>query len=181
MLNYYRTCKHKGVENTVFIIELKKLLDNFKFTITNIDKINYFLKIFHYLNDNNKWMFESSNSYTRFKHEVFRKIQEFYYLKIYSDILVFFPIKLCKYCLNFTTEDDRSCKKCFDKQMILYKIFPLELVIYIMNIAGVTSNKKIMLDNKNKPVDPLTINEIYELTPNLKKRYLIDNYSWRKT
>ena len=145
--------------------------------VTHEDKIKYFLQIFHYLKDNNRWMFE--NIY-KFKHTVFIKIIECHYLKIYPNILGFFPIKLCKYCLNFTSNESRSCKKCFYKQMILNRIFPKVLVLYIMDIEGVTSNKKIMLDNKNKPVNPLTISEIYELTPNLKRRYLIDNCSWRK-
>jgi hypothetical protein len=155
-LCYYRKVANKGVSAEEFCTVTKGKISELSFTNNETEKIERTVDIYKYIADNTCWMY--GEKFINFRHVVIEKLREYHNHRIYPQILKFFPVKLCRHCLCFTDENERCCKRCVHRQMILRKCFPVVLVKYIFSFAGVESNKSNLKKKINFTCDLPTVN-----------------------
>lgn len=103
------------------------------------------VQLYHFLQLNNLWVHQCVKNnindqveWKRFTIIVIQKVRQLacYNINLYHRILLHFPIRLCKYCLLFTSPTQSLCSFHIALVITLKRKLPKDLYLYIMQFCG---------------------------------------------
>jgi hypothetical protein len=123
-----------------FLLQMTKL---YEIHDSSGESQDTFITIFEFITKNTLWFFSKDRKrWRKFSRVIIDKVKEYYTHKIYAKLIDILPIRFCKYCLLFTENNQRLCKRDRENHLVLFQKLPYELVEHIMEFKGVKLRKR---------------------------------------